>query len=132
MKKLIKSSTDPLKWSKMKYSKQQRIGRHRYDNSNYSDNITYCGGFYSKSNFYRRRQQILDHTQTHGQSTYRNDIGNNLEVYMTKSGRHSIIRGFPAIQNKLKIIAALGTFIFIIIILAESVVIVQAGHTYFT
>ena len=51
---------------------------------------------------------------------------------MTKSGRHSIIRGFPAIQNKLKIIAALGTFIFIIIILAESVVIVQAGHTYFT
>ena len=32
------------------------------------------------------------------------------------------------IQNKLKIIAALGTFIFIIIILSESVVIVQAGH----
>jgi prohibitin 2 len=36
--------------------------------------------------------------------------------------------GLPIIQNKLKIIAALVTFIFIIIILAESVVIVQAGH----
>jgi prohibitin 2 len=47
---------------------------------------------------------------------------------MPKLERYSKIRGFPAIQNKLKIIAALGTFIFIIIILAESVVIVQAGH----
>ena len=47
---------------------------------------------------------------------------------MAKSDRHSIISGFPTIQNKLKIIAAIGTFIFIIIILAESVVIVQAGH----
>jgi regulator of protease activity HflC (stomatin/prohibitin superfamily) len=47
---------------------------------------------------------------------------------MAKSDKHSIISGFPTIQNKLKIIAALGTFIFIIIILAESVVIVQAGH----
>jgi hypothetical protein len=47
---------------------------------------------------------------------------------MAKSERHSIISGFPMIQNKLKIMADLGTFIFIIIILAESVVIVQAGH----
>jgi len=35
---------------------------------------------------------------------------------------------FPTIQNKLKIFAAIVTFIVIIVILAESVVIVQAGH----
>jgi uncharacterized membrane protein YqiK len=50
------------------------------------------------------------------------DDNENLGVDMRRSGRGSII------QNKLKIVAALATFIFIIIILAESVVIVQAGH----
>lgn len=35
---------------------------------------------------------------------------------------------FPTVQNKLKIFAAIVTFIVIIVILAESVVIVQAGH----
>jgi len=35
---------------------------------------------------------------------------------------------FPTIQNKLKIFAAIVTFIVIIVIMAESVVIVQAGH----
>jgi prohibitin 2 len=91
------------------------------------------GAFIVNRIFHRRRQKILGHTQTQsqtqGQSAYSNDdFSNNLEVDMTKSERHSIIQGFPAIQNKLKIVAALGTFIFIIIILAESVVIVQAGH----
>ena len=36
--------------------------------------------------------------------------------------------GLPAVQNKLKIVAAFVTLVVIIIILAESVVIVQAGH----
>ena len=35
---------------------------------------------------------------------------------------------FPTIQNKLKILAAIVTFIVIIVIMAESVVIVEAGH----
>ena len=35
---------------------------------------------------------------------------------------------FPTMQNKLKIVAAFVTFVVIIITLAESVVIVQAGH----
>lgn len=35
---------------------------------------------------------------------------------------------FPTIQNKLKILAGIVTFIVIIVIMAESVVIVQAGH----
>ncbi len=35
---------------------------------------------------------------------------------------------FPTIQNKLKILAAIVTFIVIIVIMSESVVIVQAGH----
>jgi prohibitin 2 len=85
------------------------------------------GAFVINRIFHRRRRQILDQTQ--GQNAYNNhaDNNNDLELDMVKS-KHSIIPGFPTIQNKLKIIAALGTFIFIIIILAESVVIVQAGH----
>jgi hypothetical protein len=47
----MKYSADPLKWSKIEYNKQQQIGCHRYDNSNCSNNITYCGGFYSESYF---------------------------------------------------------------------------------
>lgn len=35
---------------------------------------------------------------------------------------------FPTVQNKLKIFAAIVTFIVIIVILAQSVVIVEAGH----
>jgi regulator of protease activity HflC (stomatin/prohibitin superfamily) len=35
---------------------------------------------------------------------------------------------FPKVQNKLKILAAFVTVVIVIIVLAESVVIVQAGH----
>lgn len=35
---------------------------------------------------------------------------------------------FPTIQNKLKILAAIVTFIVIVVVMAESVVIVEAGH----
>jgi hypothetical protein len=90
------------------------------------------GAFIINRIFQRRRQllgQTQTQTQTKGQDAHDNyGDNNNLEVDMAKSDKHSIISGFPTIQNKLKIIAALGTFIFIIIILAESVVIVQAGH----
>ena len=74
---------------------------------------------------YRRRRQIV--TQT-AQEAIHDSNNNNGGVNAGRSAGGSIIRGFPTIQNKLKLIAALATFIFIIIILAESVVIVQAGH----
>ena len=85
------------------------------------------GAFVLNRIFHRKRQMS---GQRQGQSVNNNDddINNNFEVDMDKSGRRSIIPGFLTTQNKLKIVAALGTFIFIIIILAESVVIVQAGH----
>jgi prohibitin 2 len=92
------------------------------------------GAFIVNRIFHRRRQllgQTQKQEQTHGQGLGAHDTDDdngNLRVDMAKLERYSKIRGFPAIQNKLKIIAALGTFIFIIIILAESVVIVQAGH----
>src|SRR5712692_10205882 len=35
---------------------------------------------------------------------------------------------FPAVQNKLKILAGIVTFIVVIVVLSESVVIVEAGH----
>ena len=77
---------------------------------------------------YRRRRQMA--TRTIGESTYNKDDSNdnNINNAMSKDWRSSIRPHFPTIQNKLKIIAALATFIFIVIILAESVVIVQAGH----
>ena len=87
-----------------------------------------AGAFIVNRIFYRRRQ-LLGQIKTQGQGARNSDDDdNNLQVDMAKSERHSILPGFPVIQNRLKIIAALGTFIFIIIILAESVVIVQAGH----
>jgi prohibitin 2 len=89
------------------------------------------GAFIVNRIFHRRRRQLLGQNHTQGQeqgACNSDDDNNNLQVDMAKSERHSITSGFPVIQNKLKIIAALGTFIFIIIILAESVVIVQAGH----
>jgi prohibitin 2 len=73
---------------------------------------------------YRRRRIV---TQT-AQEAIHDSNNNNGGVNADRSAEGSIIRGFPTIQNKLKLIAALATFIFIIIILAESVVIVQAGH----
>ena len=73
---------------------------------------------------YRRRRIV---TQT-AQEAIHDSNNNNGGVNADRSAGGSIIRGFPTIQNKLKLIAALATFIFIIIILAESVVIVQAGH----
>jgi prohibitin 2 len=77
---------------------------------------------------HRRRPQVV--TQTAQETVHDRQVGNNenLGVDMSRSTGGSIISGIPRIQNKLKIIAALATFIFIIIILAESVVIVQAGH----
>ena len=74
---------------------------------------------------YRRRRLIV--TQTAQEANHDNN-NNNGGVNTDRSVGGSIIRGLPTIQNKLKLIAALATFIFIIIILAESVVMVQAGH----
>src|SRR5215208_2258312 len=50
VKQRMKSS-DLLIWSKMEYRIQQKVGCHRYVNSGYSHNITYCGRFYSKPYF---------------------------------------------------------------------------------
>ena len=77
----------------------------------------------------RRRQQHM--IQEPRENIYHDDNTTNQRVNIDTTelrSSSSIISGFPVIQNKLKIIAALATFIFIIIILAESVVIVQAGH----
>lgn len=86
--------------------------------------ILFIVGAFVLNRIFHRKRQISG--QREGQSVYNNndDVNNNLEVEMAKSGRRSIIPGFLTTQNKLKIIATLGTFIFIIIILAESVVIV--------
>jgi prohibitin 2 len=74
----------------------------------------------------RRRQHIIQEPR---ENIYHDDNKNQrINIDATEARSSSIISGLPVIQNKLKIIAALATFIFIIIILAESVVIVQAGH----
>jgi len=78
---------------------------------------------------YRRRRQLA--TQTTGESTYYKDNSNDNNINnndMSKVWGSSIRPHFPTTPNKLRIIAAIATFIFIIIVLAESVVIVQAGH----
>jgi regulator of protease activity HflC (stomatin/prohibitin superfamily) len=75
----------------------------------------------------RRRQRHI--IQEPRENIYHDDNKNQrVNIDTTEARSSSIISGLPVIQNKLKIIAALATFIFIIIILAESVVIVQAGH----
>jgi prohibitin 2 len=71
---------------------------------------------------HRRRRQMVTQTAQETVHNREDDDNENLGVDMRRSGKGSII------QNKLKIVAALATFIFIIIILAESVVIVRAGH----
>ena len=83
------------------------------------------GAFVVNLIFQRRRRQM---TQPVGQGPYDNDDNNLRAEDIGRSEKSSIISGFPAAPNKLKIIAAIATFIVIIIILAESVVIVQAGH----
>ena len=45
-----------------------------------------------------------------------------------KNFRMSRMPKFPAVQNKLKILAGVVTFVVVIIVLSESVVIVEAGH----
>jgi regulator of protease activity HflC (stomatin/prohibitin superfamily) len=74
--------------------------------------------------FQRRRRQM---TQSVGQGPYGDD-DNSLRADVGRSEKSSMIAGFPTGPNKLKIIAAIATFIVIIIVMAESVVIVQAGH----
>ncbi|MDQ3868086.1 MAG: prohibitin family protein, partial [Thermoproteota archaeon] len=74
--------------------------------------------------FQRRRRQM---TEPVGQGSYGDD-DNSLKADVGRSERSSVIAGFPTTPNKLKIIAAIATFIVIIIVMAESVVIVQAGH----
>jgi prohibitin 2 len=87
--------------------------------------ILIVGAFVVNLIFKRRRRQM---TQPVGQGSY-NDDDNNLRAEdIGRSEKSSIISSFPTAPNKLKIIAAIATFIVIIIILAESVVIVQAGH----
>ena len=74
--------------------------------------------------FQRRRRQM---TQPVGQDSYGAD-DNSLRADGGRSEKSSMIAGFPTGPNKLKIIAAIATFVVIIIVMAESVVIVQAGH----
>jgi regulator of protease activity HflC (stomatin/prohibitin superfamily) len=75
--------------------------------------------------FQRQRRQIA---QTQVKSAYAHDDNNNLKADIGRSERSSILPGFSIIQNKLKIVAAIATFTVIIIVMAESMVIVQAGH----
>lgn len=81
------------------------------------------GAFVVNLIFKRRRREM---TQPVGQDSY--DADNNLIADGGRSDKSSIISGLPTAPNKLKIIAAIATFIVIIIVMAESVVIVQAGH----
>jgi regulator of protease activity HflC (stomatin/prohibitin superfamily) len=74
--------------------------------------------------FQRQRRQI---SQTQVKSAYAHD-DSNLRADIGRSEKSSILPGFSMIQNKLKIIAAIATFTVIIIVMAESMVIVQAGH----
>jgi uncharacterized membrane protein YqiK len=74
--------------------------------------------------FQRQRRQIV---QTQVKSAYAHD-DNNLRTDIGRSEKSSILPGFSIIQNKLKIVAAIATFTVIIIVMAESMVIVQAGH----
>jgi prohibitin 2 len=89
--------------------------------------ILIVGAFIANRIFQRRRRQRM--IQEPRENIYHDDNKNQrVNIDTTEARSSSIISGLPVIQNKLKIIAALATFIFIIIILAESVVIVQAGH----
>ena len=74
--------------------------------------------------FQRQRRQIA---QTQVKSAYAHD-DNNPREDIGRSEKSSILPGFSIIQNKLKIVAAIATFTVIIIVMAESMVIVQAGH----
>jgi hypothetical protein len=74
--------------------------------------------------FQRQRRQIV---QTQVKSAYAHD-DNNLRTDIGRSEKSSILPGSSIIQNKLKIVAAIATFTVIIIVMAESMVIVQAGH----
>jgi prohibitin 2 len=89
--------------------------------------ILIVGAFIANRIFQRRRRQHM--IREPRENIYHDDNKNQgINIDTTEARSSSIISGLPVIQNKLKIIAALATFIFIIIILAESVVIVQAGH----
>ena len=85
--------------------------------------ILIVGAFVVNLIFQRRRREM---TQPVGQDSY--DADNNLIRDGGRSDKSSIISGLPTAPNKLKIIAAIATFIVIIIVMAESVVMVQAGH----
>jgi prohibitin 2 len=85
--------------------------------------ILIVGAFVVNLIFQRRRREM---TRPGGQDSY--DADSNLIADGGRSDKSSIISGLPTAPNKLKIIAAIATFIVIIIIMAESVVIVQAGH----
>jgi prohibitin 2 len=68
------------------------------------------------NHFYRRRR----HKQLEGEG-YEPSSSNKQSVSLT-------MPKFPTIQNKLKILAGIVTFVVIIVIMSESVVIIQAGH----
>jgi prohibitin 2 len=116
-----------LKWPKTVY-KYQATGLAIIDVSTAIILIILLivGAVVSNRVFQHRRQQHI--TQATTEHIYHGDDKNRRVNIIDSSERSSIIAGFPIIQNKLKIIAAVATFIFIIIILAESVVIIQAGH----
>ena len=71
-------------------------------------------GAFVANRIYRRRRNIKYPDQRYANR----DRGGNVLT----------MPGFPRIRNKLKILAGIVTFIVIVIVMAESVVIVQAGH----
>jgi hypothetical protein len=71
-------------------------------------------GAFVANRIYRRRRNIHYPDQRYAN---RDRAGNVLTM-----------PGIPRIRNKLKILAGIVTFIVIVIVMAESVVIVQAGH----
>lgn len=78
--------------------------------------------------WYRRRRQVLDRDE------YRSTQPEQMPATTFKGWSGKKLRGsvsipkLPKVQNKLKIVAAVVTFVVVIIVLAESVVIVEAGH----
>ncbi len=117
-------SSDVLKWSKVEYSTYNGLASIDVSTAIILIIILIVGAVAVNRIFQRQRHQIA---QTQVKSAYAHD-DNNLRADIGRTEKSSILPGFSIIQNKLKIVAAIATFTVIIIVMAESMVIVQAGH----
>ena len=113
-----------LKWSKVEYSTYNGLAIIDVSTAIILIIILIVGAVAVNRIFQRQRRQIA---QTQVKSAYAHD-DNNLRADIGRSEKSSILPGFSIIQNKLKIVAAIATFTVIIIVMAESMIIVQAGH----